>query len=111
MCGIAGIINFNKSSGNLVADIRQMSDIIRHRGPDDAGFLFVSKSNVQSGGNSDTAPEVWNSLYPQTPTVHLDAIPDDNYFLAFAHRRLSIIDMSAAGHQPMCDSEKNLDCV
>lgn len=108
MCGIAGIINFNKSSGNLVADIRQMSDIIRHRGPDDAGFLFVSKSNVQSGGSSDTAPEVWNSLYPQTPTVHLDAIPDDNYFLAFAHRRLSIIDMSAAGHQPMCDSEKKI---
>ena len=33
---------------------------------------------------------------------------DDELPLAFGHRRLSIIDLSSAGHQPMSDLNGNL---
>jgi asparagine synthase (glutamine-hydrolysing) len=69
MCGIAGYINIhgaNKASLNI---LKNMNDIISHRGPDGEGFF-----------------------------VHDEA--------AIAHRRLSIIDLSNAGHQPMVTSDK-----
>ncbi len=63
MCGIAGIVRFDKQP---VAEsgIRSMMQIMKHRGPDDEGF-FIEK----------------------------------NIGLGFV--RLSILDLSAAGHQPM----------
>ncbi len=36
---------------------------------------------------------------------------DDELHLAFGHRRLSLIDLSASGHQPMMDEEKNIIIV
>ncbi len=33
---------------------------------------------------------------------------DDSLPLAFGHRRLSLLDLSSAGHQPMCDLGKNI---
>ena len=69
MCGIAGAIHLR---GEPVADLERrlevMSDLVSHRGPDDAG--------------------IWAH-----PHGHV----------GFAHRRLSIFDLSAAGHQPMLD--------
>lgn len=63
MCGICGIINFDKSCVSSET-IRNMMAIQKHRGPDDEG-LFL----------------------------------EDNVGLGFV--RLSIIDLSEAGHQPM----------
>ncbi|MBX7045892.1 MAG: asparagine synthase (glutamine-hydrolyzing) [Ignavibacteria bacterium] len=63
MCGIAGLINW----GNETA-LENMTSVIEHRGPDDAGAKWFSESNTGLG-----------------------------------HRRLSIIDLSPAGHQPMPD--------
>ena len=65
MCGIAG---FNWADSKLITE---MTDSIRHRGPDDSGH-FVN-DNVSLG-----------------------------------HRRLSIIDLSSAGHQPMFDDNKEI---
>ena len=63
MCGISGIIN---KSNVQVSDfsIREINDLISHRGPDGEGFYF-----------------------------------GDNF--ALGHRRLSIIDLSEGGAQPM----------
>lgn len=36
---------------------------------------------------------------------------DDHLHLAFGHRRLSLIDLSPAGHQPMMDDEKDIIIV
>lgn len=36
---------------------------------------------------------------------------DEEYHLAFGHRRLSLIDLSAAGHQPMFSSDKKIVIV
>jgi len=63
MCGIAGIINFNKKPVNE-QNIRLMMQKMKHRGPDDEG-LFI----------------------------------ENNVSLGFV--RLSILDLSIAGHQPM----------
>jgi asparagine synthase (glutamine-hydrolysing) len=46
MCGIAGMINFNGKSVTL-AQIRKMTDLIRHRGPDDEGYWV--KGNIGFG--------------------------------------------------------------
>lgn len=39
MCGIAGIINKKNKAGNQLNALKNMSKIISHRGPDQAGFL------------------------------------------------------------------------
>ena len=71
MCGIAGIV---KKDGGKVSEseIKTLTDIISHRGPDDEGNY-----------------------------IH-------NNF-ALGHRRLSILDLSSAGHQPM--TYKNLKII
>src|SRR5687767_6153541 len=39
MCGISGIVNFDSSHAVEPAQIRAMTDRLRHRGPDDEGYL------------------------------------------------------------------------
>jgi asparagine synthase (glutamine-hydrolysing) len=68
MCGIAGIIEFDPRREADPRLLRRMTDLIAHRGPDDAGHWL-------SGG------------------------------VGLGHRRLSIIDLSAAGHQPMSSAD------
>lgn len=66
MCGIAGIVAFDKCSGEM--DIKKMLSTLVHRGPDDEGFINISTNNAS---------------------------------ILFGQRRLSIIDLSSGGHQPM----------
>lgn len=63
MCGIAGLLNFNEQPV-APSQIKAMTDIIAHRGPDGEG-QYISDS------------------------------------IGLGHRRLAIIDLSPAGHQPM----------
>src|SRR5436190_10322035 len=69
MCGIAGFVNLDGAPADASV-LGAMTDMIRHRGPDDRGTLCLSLR----GGIADTA-------------------------LGF--QRLSILDLSARGHQPM----------
>ncbi|SNZ06175.1 asparagine synthase (glutamine-hydrolysing) [Persephonella hydrogeniphila] len=66
MCGIAGFVDFNKKSDLEV--LKNMTDVLYHRGPDDNGYSFYSLSSHNIG---------------------------------LGHRRLSILDLSKHGHQPM----------
>jgi asparagine synthase (glutamine-hydrolysing) len=67
VCGIAGILRFD--GGDVREEqVRRQTDLIAHRGPDDAG-------------------------------VHVDGP------LGLGHRRLSIVDLSPAGHQPMAGAD------
>ena len=68
MCGIVGKLNFDRHQPVNPAQMREMSDSIRHRGPDDEG--------------------IWTSGR-----------------VGLAHRRLSIIDLSPAGRNPMCNED------
>ncbi|HEV8505016.1 MAG TPA: asparagine synthase (glutamine-hydrolyzing), partial [Chitinophagaceae bacterium] len=47
MCGITGKINFDRSKNIDIHEIKQMTDSIRHRGPDDEGFYI--QQNVGLG--------------------------------------------------------------
>jgi asparagine synthase (glutamine-hydrolysing) len=76
-----------------------MSDAIAHRGPDGEGFIAI---NTRLGRITELGG-------PKTPVP----VPPLNEFrtnadLYLAHRRLSILDLSAAGHQPMSNREKDI---
>ncbi len=45
MCGIAGLLDFDKTSENSGRILRLMLDSIRHRGPDDRGEELLSSEN------------------------------------------------------------------
>ena len=85
MCGIAGIIQPLGKTVNA-AYLMGMERALRHRGPDDLGFLSWR------GGEA-------------TPALGRDAkeLPDGCCWLA--HRRLSIIDVSDGGSQPMMSAD------
>jgi asparagine synthase (glutamine-hydrolysing) len=72
MCGIAGVIG---SSDTGV--VRRMTEVIRHRGPDDHGIL----------------------AFERLPGIQ-EAV--------LGYQRLSIIDLSKAGNQPMCNEDGTL---
>lgn len=93
MCGIFGVIN-NRNSQDISL-LKAVSEILEHRGPDDEGFLLGStEDNSLIPYKGDISPNNLNLL-------HIDAA-SQNFNLALIHRRLSIIDLSSQGHQPMC---------
>ena len=98
MCGIFGTIGTGITAGEAL----RASALIRHRGPDDEGFLFASRDGVVHRGGPDTPADVLTGEGASAPQGVLT--PDerlDDPFLMLGHRRLSIIDLSPAGHQPM----------
>lgn len=71
MCGISGIVSTKiLQKPEYKIKLKNMTDAMQHRGPDDEGMEFF-----------------------------------ENCFLGF--RRLSIVDTSSAGHQPMYSQDKN----
>jgi asparagine synthase (glutamine-hydrolysing) len=76
MCGIAGFVNLDGAPADANV-LGTMTDMIRHRGPDDRGIVCLSLR----GGVPDTA-------------------------LGF--RRLTILDRSARGHQPMTSPDGSI---
>lgn len=100
MCGIVGILNLE---GNGVPPelLGRMTKVLKHRGPDDEGYLLVDTSTgrYEPRSGDDTMGELSKTI------KHLLAPMELRPELAFGHRRLSIIDISAAGHQPMSNED------
>ena len=97
MCGITGVYSFKGTVDPMC--IKRMTDLLRHRGPDDEGFLAV-----------DSASGKVFSLIGSESKIQGLRIEDFNApaDLFLGHRRLSIIDLSSAGHQPMCNEDGSL---
>ncbi len=82
MCGIAGIW---KTPGRVApAEIKAMADAMVHRGPDSWGYAY--------GDSSGARP---------VAIVHGDGPAPTGFDFALGHRRLSIIELSDKGRQPM----------
>ena len=94
MCGISGVWHFNNQPID-VESVERATRRLRHRGPDDEGYLLVNTGidrTVLCAG-SDTTPEL------ELPPVM--QFKDEWFDLGLGFRRLSILDLSPAGHQPM----------
>ncbi len=90
MCGIAGVVMRRGESLSPCA-LAAMSGILNHRGPDDLGYLLWRGAD---------AP------------LRARAIPTDEPLrLGFVHCRLSIIDLTQTGWQPMASANGRLDIV
>ena len=75
MCGITGVWEFKNKNKVSQSLIKNMTDTLHHRGPDDSGIFIDGKNNI-----------------------------------GFGHRRLSILDLTAKGHQPMFNDDESL-CI
>jgi asparagine synthase (glutamine-hydrolysing) len=80
MCGISCIVSERKLPNGTLESFR---DFAAHRGPDSAGLAKFQSDFSFTDEESDS------------------------YFIGLAHRRLSILDLSAAGTQPMVSDDSN----
>ena len=98
MCGIAGIISIHPIQPRV---IYEMNDLLRHRGPDDEGYVLFDEDDCLCLGGPRTGEVVYNSNTPYRPlqSILSSGLPASR--LALAHSRLSIHDLSPQGHQPM----------
>jgi len=79
MCGIFGAIaTGRKFEASAFERFTQLTDLVHYRGPDDSGYTAI---NMESG----------------------PARASEAFDIFLGSRRLSILDLSPAGHQPMHD--------
>lgn len=101
MCGIFGIFNLDGAPVDAGA-VARAAQAQRHRGPDDEGFLLMDtrRGAAISCAGRDTDAR-----------IRLPAVEEQRgggFDLAFGFRRLSIQDLSPAGHQPMSSADGRL---
>ncbi|MDW8403891.1 asparagine synthase (glutamine-hydrolyzing) [Chloroflexus sp.] len=99
MCGIYGIWHRHGKPVDLSA-LQIATNRLRHRGPDDEGYLLANPATgvVTPYAGSETDRRL---MLPS-----LDKGWSDGCSLAFGFRRLAILDLSPAGHQPMASADR-----
>ena len=102
MCGIAGL--WDPDGRADLGRLHAMSGLMRHRGPDDEGVVLLDPAGgARCLGGADTPGEVFASGLPFAPGARHAAGGEARYRVGLLHRRLSIVDLTPSGHQPMCD--------
>jgi asparagine synthase (glutamine-hydrolysing) len=107
MCGIAGL--YERDGRVSVGRLRAMSRLLAHRGPDGEGIALIDRAGgARLLGGPATRDDVYASAVPWTPTRRDDDGRDADATVGLLQRRLAIVDLSPAGHQPMCDATRTL---
>ena len=90
MCGFVAVVTERgrKVPGVVVA---QMTNMLAHRGPDGFGYAQIDPETA--------CCETWTTDFPMTR---------DFSGIVFWHRRLSILDLSPAAHQPFVSDDGSL---
>src|ERR1017187_10297088 len=65
MCAILGLLT---RARDACRPIGRMTALLRHRGPDDEGYILVSPGGAVCLGGEDTPPEVYRADIPFRPT-------------------------------------------
>ena len=83
-----------------VERLLQMASLMRHRGPNDAGYVLAGAGGTlacteRAFADRNAGLAVWEDADTQA------RLRQAAWTVALAHRRLAIIDLSAAAHQPM----------
>ncbi|NLA48978.1 MAG: asparagine synthase (glutamine-hydrolyzing) [Bacteroidales bacterium] len=92
MCGIAGYINLGGQYIRSTGNILKMLQVQKHRGPDDSGVRLFSLENGMSCESEAVTPLAVTG----------------NYEGALGFNRLSVLDLSYNGHQPMISPDGNV---
>lgn len=88
MCGFTGYLQKNRFESNSQT-VLKMLELQRHRGPDDSGILGINTSHR----TLEELPIQGENAFTSQPN------------LIFGFNRLSILDLTPAGHQPMINHE------
>ena len=117
MCGITGALALNHKTVTI-ADAKPMADILVHRGPDDAGYLFFHtccRHGNEVSFNMNLTDDKFKHISELLPSIDSEAaqkkLNSHDWDLYLGHRRLAILDVSPAGHQPMSDLTGNIGLV
>lgn len=106
MCGIVCLVHFGEDGPVSTKPLVDANNLARHRGPDDEGYLLWKPGS---------APTVYSGSETALRSIEarkLSPLPSSaNYQIGFGHRRLNILDLSPAGHQPMIDATTGLAIV
>ena len=96
MCGISVLFHKNRLTQQLLLDFLSSLNTINHRGPDDEGVVLINTTtgNYKIMRTEKTHKDIFDSY-------ELADINLADYNLVLGHKRLSIIDLSFSGHQPM----------
>ncbi len=105
MCGLSAI--FARQGDSLGAAVVAMTDSVRHRGPDDEGYVLFGERGAMVYGGRDTPQATFGTGLPYLPREGI-ATAGGSWQAALGHRRLAIVDLSPAGHQPMCSADGEL---
>lgn len=80
-----------------------MSRKLSHRGPDGEGIISISHDSVHALFTGDTPDDHRGAPWAYSPSEDFSLQIGSRGFASLAHRRLSVLDLSSRGHQPMCD--------
>jgi len=92
MCGIAGLWRFAGCAGDELESLERMSAVLRHRGPDDFGYLAACGERARC----------FHGALPR---------PDFSPELGLVSRRLVITDPTPAGCQPLANESDDVFVV
>ncbi len=92
MCGIAGYYHKSGKPIGNTETVLKMLDTQKHRGPDDSGVRAFSLKAQQTQEYPNSKPSAMDTMF--------EGIVGFN--------RLSILDLSVNGHQPMCSADEKV---